>query len=142
MINIEVISLGTQNVVHLVSHFSYSLSSLPVTVFTSSLDIAFLFSICIFLVLAGECQKTSSVLISFPLFFSNSAFSKVFRNHTCTGSFLFLFYLYWFPNLPPPALISPLVGSLCCFSHKVKVFLIFASELYFINRFLILVALE
>lgn len=130
MINIKVISPGTQNVVHLVSPFSYSFSSLPVSVFTSSSDIAFLFSICIFLVLAGECQKTSFVLIYPPLFFSTSAFSKVFRNQMCAGSFLFLFYLYWFPNLHPLALISPLIESLCCFSHKVNTFFIFASELY------------
>jgi len=92
MINIQVISPGTQNVVRLVSPFSYSLSSLPVSVFTSSSDIAFLFSVCIFLVLAGECQKTSLVLISSPLFFSTSAFQK-FSEIKCT---LVLFYVYFF----------------------------------------------
>lgn len=114
---IQVIFPGTQSV-HLVCPLSYSHSSLPVSMFTLSSDIAFLFSLCIFSGLGRENQKTSFVCYSFvfpqPVLFKTSQKSNV-RYFL----FLFLFNVYWFPNLCPPALISPLMGSLS-FSHEVN----------------------
>lgn len=78
----------------------------------------------------GRGMSENKLCFDFSSFvFLNQCFFKSLQKSNVCSFFLFPFYLYWFPNLYPPALISPLMGSLCCFSYKVNTFFIFASEL-------------
>lgn len=124
MINVQVISPSTWNVLHLVSPFSYSLSSLPISVFTSSSANAF-FHLSVFFGLGREMSENKLCFDFFYFVFLNTAFSKVFRNQMYVAAFYFLFYLQWFPSIHSPALGYPLMGSLCFFIHKVNTFFIF-----------------
>lgn len=117
MINIHVIFPGTQSI-YLACPFSYSQSSLPVSMFISS-DTSFLFSLHFFWSWQRKSENKLCLIITL-LFFSTSTFQNFSESKCALFPFLFLFNVYAFPNTCPPALISPLIGSLCFFSYKVN----------------------